>query len=281
MDALHPNHPTNQTLTTSKRRPPVAAEYLDGQSPNERSQEKRLRVLEWVYRWGWSSADIINIVSGQATKGYATKLVQAGLLRETLSSSVHLKRFFTLTADGLAEIERHISQLLPYPEIRPLRVRQELIRHQLIAQRLTLEYMKYGPVADVVTERMYPDLTDKAGVKRPDVVWHCRDGLVMAVEVELTSKWGRKLDEFILKISDSIHKYSAGYVVFTDSPAIHKRYSAAMAEGATVSHWEKDHRGYWYVSATQEIEADFARRVQVRLVDEHDKVVVRKKSRNE
>jgi hypothetical protein len=25
-------------------------------------------------------------------------------------------------------------------------------------------------------------------VKRPDVVWHCRDGQVIAVEVELTSK---------------------------------------------------------------------------------------------
>ncbi|MBU0593901.1 MAG: hypothetical protein KKH74_09215 [Gammaproteobacteria bacterium] len=92
MEALHPDHPTNQTLATLKRRPPVAAKYLDGQSPNKRSQQKRLRVLDWIYRWGWSSADIINIVSGQATKGYAAKLVQAGLLRETLTSSVHLKR---------------------------------------------------------------------------------------------------------------------------------------------------------------------------------------------
>lgn len=281
MEALHQNHTSNQPLTPSNRRPPVAAKYLDGQSPSERSQEKRLRVLNWVYRWGWSSADIINIVSGQATKGYATKLVQAGLLRETLSSSVHLKRFFTLTADGLAEIERHIVKLLPYPEIRPLRVRQEMIRHQLIAQRLTLEYMKYGPVADVVTERMYPELADKAGVKRPDVVWHCRDGQAIAVEIEITSKWGRKLDEFILKINGSIHKYSAGCVVFTDSPAIHKRYAEAMASGASVSTWEKDDRGYWRIAGTQEIESALARLIQVMLIDEHDKAVVKKKPRSE
>ena len=280
MDALHQNHPTNQPLTTSKRRPPVAANYLDGQSPNQRSQEKRLRVLDWVYRWGWSSADIINTVSGQATKGYAAKLVQAGLLRETLTSSVHLKRFFTLSADGLAEIERNITRLLPYPEIRPLRVRQEMIRHQMMAQRLTLEFMKYGPVDDFITERMYPDQEDKAGVKRPDMIWHCRDGQVIAVEVELTSKWGRQLDEFILKMNHSTSKYSAGYVVFTDSPAICKRYSAAMAEGAPVSTWEKDDRGYWRVCGIQEIEAAFASRVQVRLIDVQDKVVVKKKPRN-
>ncbi|MBU0593896.1 MAG: hypothetical protein KKH74_09190, partial [Gammaproteobacteria bacterium] len=161
MDALHPNHSTNEFPATS-RRPPVAAKYLDGQSPTERSKEKRLRVLDWVYRWGWSSADIINTVSGQATKGYAAKMVRSGLLRETQTPSVHLKRFFTLTADGLAEIERHVAKLLPYPEIRPLKVRQELIRHQLFAQRLTIEHMKFGLVEKFFTERMYPELADKA-----------------------------------------------------------------------------------------------------------------------
>jgi hypothetical protein len=154
MDALHPDHPTTQPLATSKRRPPVAAKYLDGQSPTERSQQKRLRVLNWIYCWGWSSADSINTVSGQATKGYAAKMVRAGLLRETQTPSVHLKRFFTLTADGLAEVKRHVAKLLPYPEIRPLKVRQELIRHQLFAQRLTIEHMKFGLVEKFFTERM-------------------------------------------------------------------------------------------------------------------------------
>ncbi|MBU0592231.1 MAG: hypothetical protein KKH74_00690, partial [Gammaproteobacteria bacterium] len=146
---------------------------------------------------------------------------------------------------------------------------------------LTIEHMKFGLVEKFFTERMYPELADKAGVKRPDVVWHCRDGQVIAVEVELTSKWGRQLDEFVLRMHQSIHKYSAGYVVFTDSPAIHKRYASAMAEGAPVSSWIKDERGYWRIAGVQEIEAAFACRVQVRFIDDHGKDVVKKMPRNE
>lgn len=232
-----------------KKTPPRAMDFMGGQSPHERSIQKRQAVLTWIYRWGYSSAEIIRQVADQTAGGYAKKLEERGLLVATKTESGIPRAIFTLTKSGYQEAERFADKLAPYPELDPYRVNQQLIRHNLLAQQITVRELKNGNTHDYLTERFVGLDGDKPGQKRPDVVWIAWDGRRTAVEVELTAKWERRLDEFILAVGDGLDPTNgpryAEFVIVTDSPAIERRYRAAVEPGTSLTVWQKNERGHW------------------------------------
>lgn len=68
----------------------------------------------------------------------------------------------------------------------------------------------------------------------------------VSVEVELTSKWDRHLDQFVLSTilslvsSDQSPARFDTVLVLTDSPAIQVRYPAQFEPGAKFNRWVKD-----------------------------------------
>ncbi len=232
-----------------KKKPPRAKDFMGGQSPHERSIQKRQTVLTWIYRWGYSSAEIIRQVVGQTAGGYAKKLESRGLLIATRTESGIPRAIFTLTESGHQEAERLANDLAPYPELDPYRVNQQQIRHNLLAQQATIQELASGNAYDYSTERLVVLDGDKPGQKRPDAMWLALDGRKTAVEVELTAKWERRLDEFVLAVTVGLDPQNGPhyneFVVITDSPAIERRYRAAMQPGATVTVWRKNGRAHW------------------------------------
>lgn len=240
----HPAAPTH-------KKTPNAAEYLNGQSPRARGEAKLKSALEWIYLNGWTSADLLRQVVGQAAGGYAAKLVRSGLLVETRTQSGCVqkgvpKSVLTLSRIGLEEAERFRTDSYPYIEINPLRIPQHLIRHNLIAQQLTLTALRSGSACAYFTERMLQRAGDKKEEKKPDVEWKlCMSGDLAAVEVELSAKWGRDLDDFILKICIALDdrkgppRYDK-FFIFSDSPAIVARYEKALAPRSRFTLWRSD-----------------------------------------
>lgn len=226
---------------------PRAADYLDGQSPLQRGEEKRARVLDWLYRWGFSSSEILRQVAGQKAKGYAKQLTRRGLLIETKTESGTPVFFYTLSKSGLEEVERKAMMLYAYPELDPYRVQQQQIRHYLIAQEATVSALTSGTISAFMTEREYND-GDETGKKRPDIVWIVSEEKI-GIEVELSAKWERRLDDFITGIMRAIKSgdYQRFFIV-SDSPAIIKRYAEAMRPGAKTRIWKKNARHHWEVS---------------------------------
>lgn len=237
----------------TKRTTPRAADYLGGESPRARGERKRRRVLNWLYRWGYSSAEIIRQVAGQQAKGYASGLAKKGWLVETKTESGTPRFLYTLSRAGLQEAERLSNDLLRYPEIDPYKINQQQIRHYLIAQQATVNALA-GAIADYRTERQIDQSGDQPGQKRPDVVWQLPEGRgKMGVEIELSAKWDRRLNEFIFGIARALqHKTDKPaeyqrFAVVSDSPAIIRRYQAAMEPGADLPIWKKNQRAHWEV----------------------------------
>jgi len=85
-----------------------------------------------------------------------------------------------------------------------------------------------------------------AGAKIPDAVWVDRDQKKIAIEVEWSQKFGRKLDITIDAIIDSLEerRYEC-YFFFVRSPAITINYSAAMTPGKPLTRWKKTEHGRW------------------------------------
>lgn len=244
-----------------------------GKSPRMIAYESRLTVLNWIYRWGYTSSALIQEMLGKTSGGYALKLEKLGWLSATKSQSGAPAAFFTLTAQGLEEASRHADELYRYPEVDPFKVRQQLLRHNLLTQKITINALNSKAITSFETDRMFMHEGDKPGEKHPDVVWITDTGLRIAVEVELTAKWERDLDEFVIGIvraledaSDRSAKYSR-FFVFSDSPAIIVRYHKAISPSANLNIWKKNHRHHWVIDQVIPIPEWLIEKVDFRLIE--------------
>jgi hypothetical protein len=230
-----------------------------GKSPRQIGEEARLEVLNWIYRWGFSSATLIQKLLNRTAAGYAAKLTNQGWLASTRTESGVPKTYFTLSDTGLSTAERYATELLRYPEIDPYRVNQKLLRHSLIAQLSTINSISSGMTVEYLTERMLLANGIQHGEKLPDVVWKTASGISIALEIELSAKWERDLDQFILGVmraldpeADYAPRFDR-FVVVSDSPAILKRYEAAMQPRNDLRLWKKNKRQHWEVTNTTPI----------------------------
>ncbi len=232
-------------------------------SPRQRGEQKAREALDWVYRWGWSSPSVVDGLAGTARRGLAARLARAKLLRSTRTDSGGAQKgvpasILTLTGDGLAEVEKFREDLLPY-ELDPYRIRQDQLRHYQLAQSATAKALSEKKISGFQTEKEMAEFSG-SNIKQPDIAWWLPNGQSVAVEVELSAKWGRDLDHFILSCLLSLspeekggkHRYDYIALV-TDSPAILKRYKAAFEPGAAYGVWQKDERSRWEKSETRKV----------------------------
>jgi len=249
-----------------------AALSATGKSPRQIGNESRLMVIDWIYRWGYTSSEVIQVLLGKTSGGYLKRLAKQGWLSSTKTKSGIPSVFFTLTEQGLEEAERRATSLYRYPEVDPYRVDQAKIRHYLIAQLLTANALKAGSIVSFETERMFCGEGDKAGIKRPDVVWNTGNYLV-AVEIELSAKWARDLDDFVLSIGRALQSTSEAparfgrFIIVSDSPAIIDRYRKAMKPGATLHLWTKNKRGHWVAGKAINVPDWLIQKVDFQLIE--------------
>jgi hypothetical protein len=91
-----------------------ASLIAQGKSPRQIGLESRLKIILWIYKWGYTTSTIIQTLLARTSGGYAKKLCQQGWLTCTNTSSGSPTAFYTLTQLGLSEAERHSQFLYPY-----------------------------------------------------------------------------------------------------------------------------------------------------------------------
>lgn len=237
-------------MQTREQRLQYGREKWGGLSPVEVGQIKAQKALLWVYRWGWSTSTILEIVGGAKGSGLAARLVRRGLLKATKTEAGPAAgapvAILTLTQEGQNQCEKFIeneSDLLEY-QLDPYRVDQSKIRHNELAQRATAKNLLDGSIVDYITEQMASAKSEK-NVKQHDIIWICDNGEKIGVEVEISAKWARKLDEFVLSCIKSIHAKKVNEIyIATDSKAIQNRYAVAFEVGHIFGKWEKSELGF-------------------------------------
>lgn len=244
-----------------------------GKSPRQIGDESRRKIVDWIYRWGYTSPSLIQQLLGRTSGGYARNLARQGWLVSTKTESRRPAAYYTLSELGLQEATRFSNDLYRYPELDSYRVNQQQIRHYLIAQSATLNGLHLGEIIHYETERMFFPSGDKAGMKRPDVVWHTQTGTKIGVEIELSAKWGKDLDKFVLDIEralESTQNKPASYnrfAIISDSKAIIDRYRTAMQPSADLSIWKKNQRHHWVVDKTISIPSWLIGKIDFHLIE--------------
>lgn len=257
---MHDSNARNRLAAARSAR----ATSLANKSPRERGDEKMRIALDWIYRWGWAAPTTLDLLAGTTGRGLGSRLVKRGLLARTRTQSGGGQKgvpaaILTLTQHGLEEIERVRDTLLAY-ELDPYRTRQDQLRHYQLTQIATARNLGKDAIQAFMTEKELA-AQSKAGIKQPDTVWVLQSGAKVAVEVELSAKWARDLDQFVAATIQSLSPQADGKprfdmaIVASDSPAIIRRYKAAFQPGATYQEWGKDVQRRWVVIRTLAVPA--------------------------
>lgn len=229
-------------------------------NPRERGREKMRVALDWIYRWGWASPSTIELTTGGKRSGLTARLVRQKFLKSTRTESGGGAKgipmfILTLTRIGLEEVERHREDLIRY-ELDSYRIDQTKLRHDELAQRATINALLAKRIQSFKTPAELAAKSE-AGVKQPDVLWIDGKGGRTGIEVELSAKWDRKLDQFVLGCLKSLKPDQANSVdsiaLISDSKAIVSRYGKAFKPGQDLPIWGKDSRGNWLVTKTIQV----------------------------
>ena len=258
------------------------AAALDGATPRERGAEKAAQALDWLYRWGWSTSSVIATLAGTGrNSALSARMVKNGWakrhpIRIVSSFKLTPTDIISLTPEGIAELVALRGEL-PFSKQSSVskRVVKKNVTHDLLVQKLTLTYMNrwpesapvvvddfYGKVTDVETAHQLGETT--LGDKKPDAIWTMESGHKLAIELELSPKFGRELDQFIarhVQMQKAETKKVDGLVIFFTSPDSAERYAKAMSFGAQIRQYEYDARAreWWSSPNTPKlrIDADF------------------------
>lgn len=235
------------------------AAALDGMTPRQKGAEKAAQALEWIYKWGWSTSSVIAQLAGTGkNSALGARLVKNGWakrqpIRIVSSYKVTPTDILTITPEGVAELTALQDEL---PRSRNGAVGKRIIKkdviHDLLVQTLTLQYMdrtldaipgpfreRHGVVRGFATAHQISD--DIRQRKIPDAIWFMENGKRLAIELELSPKFGRELDVFISRHCEMQKKNAKGRVdgllTFFSSPYSAERYTDAMKAGVEVKYW--------------------------------------------
>lgn len=236
---------------------------------------KERRALEWIYRWGWSWPSVLEKINGTAGNRLTSRLEKNKLITSLTPEAAGMKnipkKILVLTKLGLEVVESFQKRLIPY-ELRPSRIRQTHIRHDVLAQQATAN--KLGPNFEFMTEREMAAMSKK-GVKQPDILW-LMNGKRISIEVELSLKTNREFDQFISATVDSLSADSGrpprfdSMILMTNSRAILKKYSSAFETGMSFNVWERigdGNNSSWKIVDKRMIPIDFDGKVLCRFSD--------------
>lgn len=231
-------------------------------SPTAQGLAHRITVATWLYRWGFSSDFVIQRLLRKQATGWAARATERKFLRATSTAGGVPRRLYTLVTPGLELACQHAPRLLDYREQDPLAINQTTVRHELFCQHLALSMLRGAGTKCVLSGREWAPPAETR-LKCPDFVVETPGGRKVGVEVELSAKFGRRLDEFV---GDTFHTLSddAGFhqldefLIVSDIPALLARYKLAFGAGNLVRVWKKDQRGHWRVKSELAVRADQA-----------------------
>ncbi len=250
-----------------------------GKTPRQIGRDRIYEAVAWVYKWGWTSPLIIDAMTGAQRRGFCAKLVRAGLLKETRTKSGGIvedvpSKIITLSDEGIALSEKQLERdedFLHYVRD-PYRVNQEHLRHDLLAQRATLKNLMAGKIIGFSTPAQMAQKSQK-NIKQFDALWHQKDGSFVGVEVELSAKYDRRLDQFVWSIVQSLMPRNGKppavrrVLIVSDADAILNRYQLALEPGKSVGIWVRDAQSHWKLQRNERVPEEIRGMVLCKRID--------------
>lgn len=237
------------------------AAKASGKTPQQLGHERTLKALQWVHLFGWSTASLLEQLVSTNRGGLAARLVTQGLLKKHLSpGGGGIKgsplAVLTLTPAGEAYVTRYAENIDDLTAYAP-KIGWAQLRHDCLVQQLAIQALAVanGPMR-IISDRE-ARARGIAGKIHDLVLIEDADDIRIRtlIEVELTAKRGRELDDFVLGCCKSMMAAeNAGdevvLHVYSDSPALLRHYKQRLSPNAVFHSWTRNSSGH-YVKSTE------------------------------
>ena len=237
-------------------------------SPRAAGLERAKKALHWVYRWGWTTPSILEMVVDSFRSGIGNRLVKNGLLIKTATPSGGINNtpafLLTLSEKGVDAVSQFFDLSMPYDPNQ--KINHAKVIHDELVQRMTVIRLRRlnTPRSDVLGFKTERELASKnsAGIKNPDCCWNKPHGEIgwaqTSIELELSKKEGRDLDQFVhaslLSLAGQTPRFRF-LEIFFYSPTTKNNYMKAFQPGTEFSIWEKEpgRTGRWKKANTSKV----------------------------
>lgn len=214
-----------------------------GIPPRALGEEGTRRALLWTLRWGFASPGLIDYLTlDPGRRGKAARLVERGFLEEHEYKSGFPdtpRKVLTITEKGIEEFYRLCPDSKIEHEKKAIRWNQ--LRHDYIVQCIVADqYLNKN--AKYISG---PELAEKyQSGKLPDAILNG-----VSIELELTPKKPRELDQFVITVEELYEKcIITGLEIYTPVKAIANRYIEILKVGRAVDKWKRNSDRLWYKS---------------------------------
>lgn len=236
-----------------------------GTNSRKRGAEKTARALEWVYRWGFSSPTIVDLVASPTRGGLTKKLIEQKFLEAWPSPGAGGQKgvphmVVTLTKAGESIV---VARLKKIEDLLDQKYKHEVkwtqLRHDILVQRATA---KTEDLIGYLTPKEIQKKS-KRGVKQPDAIWIMEDGRRVGIELELTPKKpGQEISQTIISLLHSVKPGNvyglSSVLILSASQAILEDYKNHLQGGRKIKIWDKDSSRRWVETSTVETVPDWA-----------------------
>ncbi len=227
-------------------------------NPHVRHQEKIRIVIDLVSKFGFASPANITLAVGTKRQGTPTQMVNAGILNSrSMSGLIVLGKGVTAIL-GLTKREALAAEAKP---VDIWKVTSNRAAHTLIAQSETVLQMQ-GKIVNnpnLEFEKFEVEPQQLGETRRPDVVWYFFDKknnqrFKINVEIELSAKDGRDLDQFFTKL---LFANVITFVVFEEERLLRRYVEHAKTYHAAGSMpiWKKTNGAWWKLESQEPIPA--------------------------
>lgn len=250
-------------------------DYMRAEDPKQQGEQNKSFALSWIYKWGYSTAPIIQLLMGHQGMSWTTGAIRNGWLRKTGATAHERTRVLTLTPKGVAWVEQRRNELYRYSELDPHRISPMTVMHNLLAQRSTIYGLRAGVAKTYRTERQEA-VKSRRGEKKPDVVWITESRERIGVEIELNAKWDQRFDAFVSSTVAALSPSADGtparfhkFIIITTSAAIAARYASAFEPDAQLRIWRGSSKSDFVVDRTIKVPSWIRDQIEFKVVKEN------------
>lgn len=254
-----------ESTAESKKRGLAASLALrkkTGLTSHQIHEQKIKNFCNWIYKWGWSSTVFLDEMLEGTKRGFTKKMIKKGLAVSHANERISFTKgwpndFVTLTRMGIEYLQQFddIEIDLEYPKNGLSLVNINQTRHDLLCQKYIFKKRKelenlHGDLEqfefDYKTSRMIRNKKSEEGIKEPDIIM-ILNGDIIAIEIELTIKKDRELDQFCSLIIRSLQKNEYDEIHIISSNSIINKYSKVLHDiNAKVSVWRMKENRTWF-----------------------------------
>jgi len=220
---------------------------------NRRLGQLRLySALDWCFRWQFTTAEqIAALLTSRDRRHYRwlASWERHGLIRRTPTLSPIAREIITLTPFGVTTLQSALGnigddELLLRYQHDVSRINLNNLTHSIAVQMAVLLLVGANKIDRYATEHELSQISRK-GVKQPDAILGNSENVHIALEVELTPKNRRLLDQAIAANLNLIrNKEATGVWYVSHLRSILDRIQNLLDSGE-ISVWERDNQYKW------------------------------------